>query len=115
MPMAMLEDVAAYEEVGRLCAVPGLDMFFLGAGDLAMSMELPGQASHPRVVDRLAAAAEVLRAHGSTFGAMAATPEAAKAMVSLGCRLLAVSAGGLLASAARTYLTESRASVSTVG
>ena len=44
---------AAFDSLSDLCSVPGLDLFFLGAGDLAMSMGLPGQASHPSVVARV--------------------------------------------------------------
>jgi 4-hydroxy-2-oxoheptanedioate aldolase len=108
LPMAMLEDVSAYDHLDDLCAVPGLDLFFLGAGDLSMSMGLPGQASHPQVVERIGAAAATLRSHGKQFGAMAPTAASVEPLVGMGCRMLAVSSGALLASAARDYLAQAR-------
>jgi 4-hydroxy-2-oxoheptanedioate aldolase len=108
LPMAMLEDVSAYDQLAEICAVPGLELFFLGAGDLAMSMGLPGQAGHPQVVERIGVAAETLRSHGRQFGAMAPTAASVQPLVAMGCRMLAVSSGALLASAARDYLAQSR-------
>jgi 4-hydroxy-2-oxoheptanedioate aldolase len=110
LPMAMLEDLGAFDVLDQFCAVPGLDLFFIGAGDLAMSMGLPGQAANPKVVEKVRAGAATLRAHGKIVGAMAPTAASVPSLVEMGCRLLAVSTGSLLASAARDYLAQSRGS-----
>ena len=111
LPMAMLEDVGAFDKLDELCGVPGLDLFFIGAGDLAMSMGLPGQVNHPDVVERVAAAAAGLRSAGKEFGAIAISPTSVEAMVGMGCRMLALPLGVLLASAARDYVAKSRETI----
>lgn len=111
LPMAMLEDVSAFDNLEELCGVSGLDLFFLGAGDLAMSMGLPGQVNHPDVVSRLATATANLRAAGKQVGAVASTPVSVEAMVAMGCRILAVPTGVLIAAAGRDYLAKSREAI----
>lgn len=111
LPMAMLEDVSAFDNLDELCGVPGLDLFFLGAGDLAMSMGLPGQVNHPDVVKRLATAAASLRSAGKQFGAIALSQTSVESMVGMGCRMLAVPIGALIGSTVRDYVVKSREAI----
>ena len=51
----MLEEVEAIENLPEMLAVPGVDVFFIGAGDLSQSMGHTGQMTHPdvqRMVER---------------------------------------------------------------
>src|SRR3954471_10621319 len=45
----MLEEVEAIENLPDLVQVPGVDVFFIGSGDLSQSMGLTGQQNHPEV------------------------------------------------------------------
>ena len=45
----MLEEVEAIENLPDLVTVPGVDVFFIGSGDLSQSMGLTGQQDHPEV------------------------------------------------------------------
>ena len=45
----MLEEVKAIENLPELVKVPGVDVFFIGAGDLSQSMGYTGQMAHPDV------------------------------------------------------------------
>ena len=46
----MLEEVAAIDNLPELLAVPGIDVFFIGSGDLSQSMGFTGQQTHPEVL-----------------------------------------------------------------
>jgi 4-hydroxy-2-oxoheptanedioate aldolase len=46
---AQLETALAFENLGDILAVDGLDAFAWGSNDLAQSMGLPGQPDHPDV------------------------------------------------------------------
>jgi len=45
----MLEEVEAIENLPELVKVPGVDVFFIGAGDLSQAMGYTGQMTHPDV------------------------------------------------------------------
>ena len=45
----MLEEVEAIENLPDMVKVPGVDVFFIGAGDLSQSMGYTGQMTHPDV------------------------------------------------------------------
>ena len=45
----MLEEVVAIENLPDLVTVPGVDVYFIGSGDLSQSMGLTGQQAHPDV------------------------------------------------------------------
>jgi 4-hydroxy-2-oxoheptanedioate aldolase len=111
IPIAMLEDATAFEHLERLCQVDGLDVFFIGAGDLAMSMGFPGQPDQPDVTAQIALGASHLARAGKIFGLMAGSPEAVAAAARLGCRLVAVDLGGIFTAGASRYLSESRLAI----
>ena len=45
----MLEEVEAIENLPELVTVPGVDVYFIGSGDLSQSMGHTGQQAHPDV------------------------------------------------------------------
>jgi 4-hydroxy-2-oxoheptanedioate aldolase len=45
----MLEEVEAIENLPELVTVPGVDVYFIGSGDLSQSMGYTGQQAHPEV------------------------------------------------------------------
>src|SRR5207244_11409211 len=45
----MLEEVEAIENLPEMVKVPGVDVYFIGSGDLSQSMGYTGQQAHPEV------------------------------------------------------------------
>jgi 4-hydroxy-2-oxoheptanedioate aldolase len=45
----MLEEVEAIKNIEQIAAVKGVDVLFIGSGDLSTSMGYPGQQAHPEV------------------------------------------------------------------
>ena len=45
----MLEEVEAIKNLPDMVSVDGVDVFFIGSGDLSQSMGYPGQQTHPEV------------------------------------------------------------------
>lgn len=59
MVVANIESAAGVDNIEAIASVPGLDVLNIGPADLAQSMGLVGQMSHPRVqaaIDRIIAA-----------------------------------------------------------
>ncbi len=100
----LLEDAAAFERLEEIVAEPGLDLFAIGPGDLAMSMGIPGRSSHPRVAATVREAVAVLRDHGKHVILPAPTAQAAREAVGLGARLVVASNAALLGGAIEDYL-----------
>jgi 2-keto-3-deoxy-L-rhamnonate aldolase RhmA len=73
--VVIVEEAAALAHVDAIAATPGVDVVFVGTGDMSFSLGLRGQQDHPRVEE---AAAEVLAAakrHGKIAGRPASSTE----------------------------------------
>ncbi|MEN9800652.1 MAG: 4-hydroxy-2-oxovalerate aldolase [Pseudomonadota bacterium] len=94
--------LAACEQVAR---VPGIDLLFLGPGDLALSLGVsPGDPALAAAAARISSAA---RAAGKIFGAFVRDGTAAREAHGLGASLLVASADvALLHGAARALASE---------
>ncbi|MBN2641632.1 MAG: hypothetical protein JXR78_08270 [Victivallales bacterium] len=66
--IAQIEDPEAMEELDAICAVKGIDMIFFGPGDYSHGLGVPGQMSHPEVVNARIKVAECARKHGKLAG-----------------------------------------------
>ena len=62
--MAQLEDVAVLDDIDGILAVDGIDYYSSGPQDIAQSMGLPGQPTHPRVLEFEATVRDAVHAAG---------------------------------------------------
>ncbi len=56
MSIATIEHPDAIEHIDEIASVDGLDLAFIGPGDLATALEHPGQFDHPEFLAAVAAA-----------------------------------------------------------
>jgi 4-hydroxy-2-oxoheptanedioate aldolase len=88
MTMIQIESARGIEKVAEICAVPGLDIVFVGLADLSQSLGIPGNLDHP---DLLEGARRVLReakVNGKTTAMLAEDPAAAARWVSEGVSMI---------------------------
>lgn len=64
----MLEEVEAIDNLPELVKVDGVDVFFIGSGDLSQSMGYPGQQTHPEVQSLMESGVGIIREAGRTAG-----------------------------------------------
>ncbi|MBN2307430.1 MAG: aldolase [Candidatus Hydrogenedentes bacterium] len=86
--LVQIEDKEAVDCMEDIVATDGIDVIFLGPGDLSHSYGVPGQFDHPLVtaaVDKLAA---LCAKHGRHWG-MPCGPEKAPELIAKGARFLA--------------------------
>jgi 2-keto-3-deoxy-L-rhamnonate aldolase RhmA len=69
----MLEEVEAIENLGELVGVDGVDVYFIGSGDLSQSMGFPGQQTHPEVQAQMEKGVKIIRDAGASPGSVAPT------------------------------------------
>lgn len=105
MVLALLEDKEAVTNLDAILAVPGIDVFFIGPADLAQSYGHPGRTDHPDVQTAIDTIIQRTIAAGKVAGTNAPTGPAAAALHARGVRYLCTGLWGLLASAARGYLS----------
>lgn len=105
----MIEEVTALENLDAMLQVPGLDMCFLGPGDLSMSMGHTGQPGHPDVQAQVEQAFQKIRAAGIAAGTVAGDGKGAHQLFDRGFQVALVSVTRLLTPSLQTLLTEARA------
>lgn len=87
-----IESALAVENVEGIAAVDGVDGIFVGPSDLAASMGLLGQQSHPEVVAGVLRSIEAGRAAGKPVGVNAFVPADAERYIEAGATFVAVGA-----------------------
>jgi 2-keto-3-deoxy-L-rhamnonate aldolase RhmA len=100
--IAMIESLAAIDNLDAILAVEGVDVFFVGPGDLSQSMGMPGQMLHPDVKALVKKIAERIRAAGKVPGTLVVRETAAE-FVAAGCRYLYEHANNFILAGARDF------------
>jgi 4-hydroxy-2-oxoheptanedioate aldolase len=88
LSIATIEHPSAVDNIDEIAATPGLDLAFIGPGDLAMSLGIPGQFDHPKFKDAVARAEAGLLKSKVALGGVARTVDQAKQMLDRGYRAL---------------------------
>lgn len=98
--VVQVECMEMARRVEELCAIPQIDVLFVGPGDLSMSMGKPGKLTDPEVE---AVIADIIRrglAGGKIMGMLCGNPDAVKKYIDLGVRYIAYSSdSGMIAKA----------------
>lgn len=83
-----IETATGVENIEAIMSVDGIDAAYVGHMDLSVSLGVPGDYAHPKfvaAVDRIIAAC---RQRGKHVSCMAATPDAARAWMAKGVRIV---------------------------
>lgn len=83
-----IEDREAVECVKEIAAVPGVDLLFVGPGDLSLSYGVPLQFDHPVMVEATERVAAAAAKTGIWWGTTSGTPEAAQRALDRGARMV---------------------------
>lgn len=86
--VVQIEDREALDCVDGIAAVEGVDILFVGIGDLSISLGHPMQAGHPDVQRAIDRVAEAAARHGKWWGIPTGTPDAAQAYADRGARFI---------------------------
>ena len=91
-----IESPEAVSQADAIAAVQGVDVLFLGPGDLSILSGIPGQFDHPRIKEAMAQIAAAAQAAGKHWGTIGFTPEHASELLAQGARFVCHSADILL-------------------
>jgi 4-hydroxy-2-oxoheptanedioate aldolase len=106
--VAHVESAHAVERVDEIAAIDGIDVVFLGPTDLSHSLGVPGETSHPIVLEHLERSAVATLAAGKVLGVTVPTAQAAVAWLERGARYVTTGIEPLLGPATRTWLERVR-------
>jgi 2-keto-3-deoxy-L-rhamnonate aldolase RhmA len=84
MTVVVIEEAGALECVDEIAATPGVDVIFVGTGDLSFSLGLRGQQQHPRVEAAASTVLAAARRHGKIAGRPAGSTEATRQYIEEG-------------------------------
>ena len=90
MAIATIEDPAGVRNIDAIVGTPGLDLAFIGPGDLAMSLGVAGQFEHPAFLQAVEAAETAILRSKVALGGVARTPEQARRMIQRGYKALVI-------------------------
>ena len=85
--MAQIESVAAIDNLPELLAVEGIDVYFIGPGDLSQDMGHAGESEHPEVEAQIQRAREAILSANKCAGILV-NPETVARRVEEGFRVL---------------------------
>ncbi|AOK50251.1 hypothetical protein WT60_25855 [Burkholderia sp. MSMB617WGS] len=87
--IAQIETAEAVEAADDIAAVDGIDVLFVGCGDLACDLGQPGQVTGPRMDEAIARTLDACRRHGKIPGIFAYSLDLARHYASQGFRFIA--------------------------
>ena len=87
-----VESATGVENAAAIAAVDGVDGVFVGPSDLAASMGVLGQQTHPDVIAAVHRTFDAVRAAGKPVGVNAFDPTAAQAYLDAGASFVLVGA-----------------------
>ncbi|WP_277754293.1 aldolase/citrate lyase family protein [Pseudactinotalea suaedae] len=90
--MVQVETMAGVEAAAQIAAVDGVDGVYVGPSDLAASMGLLGQQTHPDVTAAVLATFDAVRGQGKAAGVNAFDPTAARRYLDAGATFITVGA-----------------------
>lgn len=83
-----IETPAAVDQVDAIAAVEGVDILFLGPGDLSILSGIPGEFDHQIIQDATAKIAAAAKAAGKHWGTIGFTAEHASQLLDQGARFI---------------------------
>jgi 2-keto-3-deoxy-L-rhamnonate aldolase RhmA len=87
----MMETEKAFDNLEQILSVPGVDVAWIGHYDLTVSMGIPGQFDHPRILAAMDELVEMCRRYKVAPGYLPLTPESAAHWIEKGFRMISLS------------------------
>ena len=110
----MLEEVEAIENLESMLQVDGIDVFFIGSGDLSQSMGLPGQQTHPQVQTQMERGVDRIIKAGKTAG-VSCPDNLIPKYLNRGVQYFHSNINTLLQTSSQAYLAEMRQAATQAG
>jgi 4-hydroxy-2-oxoheptanedioate aldolase len=88
--VVQIETQEALDHVEAIAAVPGVDMMFIGPGDISLRLGCAPGVRDPVMLEAQKKVAAAARKHGKAWGRPVGTTEEARVLVQLGAQLVSM-------------------------
>lgn len=109
----MIEEVEAIENLPEMVKVPGVDVFFIGSGDLSQAMGHTGQPTHPEVLGMMERGVKTIVGSGRIAGCSCPDSHIPQ-FLGLGVRYFHSTVGRLIQQGSNAYLQHARKAAAAV-
>jgi len=99
--VVQIEDREALDVVEDIAQVEGIDVLFIGPGDLSQSLGIPLQFDHPKMSDAFRRVAKAAENGGKWWGSTSGSEDRMRELIDMGARL--VSYGSVIGMVAKGY------------
>ena len=82
--VVIIEDMLALENIDAIAATPGIDVIFIGTGDLSFALSLRGEQNHPKLEAAIKKIMVAAKRNNKVLGRPAGSPEEAKKHIDQG-------------------------------
>ena len=86
--ICQIESREGLDNLEDIASTPGVDVLWVGHGDLAKSLDVPGQLHHPRLLDALGLVVDTARTHGLGAGIQPGSLAQAREWMELGFNVI---------------------------
>jgi 2-dehydro-3-deoxyglucarate aldolase/4-hydroxy-2-oxoheptanedioate aldolase len=83
-----IETLSALDEIDAICALPDVDLLFVGPSDLSQELGILGQFDSPKLWEAIAAVSVACKKHGKHWGTVTPNTQYADKAVEHGCKML---------------------------
>ena len=90
--IVQIETPEAIEQANQIAAIDGIDVLFIGPGDLTMSLGIFGQFDHPLFLDGVKATVAAAQKAGKASGILLSNPDDYDRFYNMGMRVIACGA-----------------------
>ena len=107
MIIAHIEGIQGIDNLDEILSVSGIDVIFIGPYDLSQSLGIPGEVSHPLVIEKMKEVVSKCKRNKVAVGTFADDVETAKSWVSLGVQYMSFSVDvGILYNASKNIISK---------
>ncbi len=108
LTIAHIENPRAVDNLEAICAVEGLDILFVGRGDMSHALGVPGNFAHPSVQEQMQRVVEKSKGSDKVLGTVVRDVAQAREAIGMGFQYIACGFAGFLADGMKRFLAETR-------
>ena len=106
LTIAHIETPLAVQNLEGICEVDGLDVLFVGRGDMSHALGVPNEFEHPLVQEQMDLVREKSRGSGKILGTIVRTAEQARAAIDMGFQYIACGATGFMVQGMKQFISD---------
>ena len=114
LAILQIEHIDAVENIDDILSVPGIDLIFIGPGDLAGSIGLLGQKHHPKVEELIQKVVSAAQRTGTPLGTIAVSSDDIERRIQQGFQFLAVTVDSVMIRQAAQAVVKNARSLSPI-